>query len=52
MQVCPTLTLGLANQWILFVVYALCFLFSVFRLPQAGRAWLFTDPKKKIHGPG
>lgn len=50
MQMMPILRLGLANQWVLLVVYVVVFLYFVFRLPREKREWLFADPKQMIHG--
>ena len=50
MQWFPNLRLGLANLWILLVVYFVAFLYFVFRLPKEKRDWLFADPKDRIHG--
>jgi protein-S-isoprenylcysteine O-methyltransferase Ste14 len=51
MQMLPSLTLRLDNQWLLLAVYALLLLYFVLRLPKDKRAWLFADPKEAIHGP-
>lgn len=50
MRILPTLSFGLANQWLLLAVYFVCFLYFVLRLPKDKREWLFADPKHTIHG--
>jgi protein-S-isoprenylcysteine O-methyltransferase Ste14 len=50
MRFLPTLTIGLANQWILLVLYATALISAVARLPQDKREWLFTDPKEELRG--
>jgi protein-S-isoprenylcysteine O-methyltransferase Ste14 len=50
MRMLPTLTFGVANQWLLLAVYVVCFLYFVLRLPKDKREWLFADPKQMIHG--
>lgn len=46
----PILRLGLANHWVLLVVYGVALLYFVFRLPKEKREWLFADPKQKLQG--
>jgi protein-S-isoprenylcysteine O-methyltransferase Ste14 len=50
MRMMPILRLGLANLWILLVIYVLVFSYFVFRLPKEKREWLFADPKQMVHG--
>jgi protein-S-isoprenylcysteine O-methyltransferase Ste14 len=50
MQLLPTLSLGLANHWILLAIYAAALILSVARLGKDKRTWLFADPKEQIHG--
>jgi protein-S-isoprenylcysteine O-methyltransferase Ste14 len=50
MRMMLILRLGLANQWILLVIYFFVFSYFVFRLPEEKREWLFADPKQMVHG--
>jgi protein-S-isoprenylcysteine O-methyltransferase Ste14 len=50
MRFLPTLSLGLADHWILLALYAMALVLSVARLSPDKRTWLFADPKQGIHG--
>jgi protein-S-isoprenylcysteine O-methyltransferase Ste14 len=51
MHLLPTLRLGLANHWVLLIIYAVVLIVCVARLPKDQREWLFSDPKETLHGP-
>jgi protein-S-isoprenylcysteine O-methyltransferase Ste14 len=50
MQLLPTLQLGVANHWILLLLYAAALTLSALALPKERREWLFADQKQSIHG--
>jgi protein-S-isoprenylcysteine O-methyltransferase Ste14 len=50
MRFLPTLRFGLANHWILLILYGAALMFSVLRLPKEKRDWLFEDPKENLRG--
>jgi len=50
MKMMPILRFGLANQWVLLVVYGVALSYFVFRLPMEEREWLFADPKQMLQG--
>ncbi len=51
MRFLPTLRFGLANHWILLVLYGAALMLSVLSLPKEKRNWLFEDPKDNLRGP-
>ena len=51
MSILPSMRLGLANQWILLLLYAAVLMLSVMRLSKDKRQWLFEDPKEPLRGP-
>ena len=51
MRFLPTLRLGLANHWILLILYGAALISAVLMLPKEKRAWLFEDPKEHVRGP-
>jgi protein-S-isoprenylcysteine O-methyltransferase Ste14 len=50
MNTLPPFRLGVANQWLLLLVYAGALIFSVLRLPKDERQWLFADSKLLLQG--
>jgi protein-S-isoprenylcysteine O-methyltransferase Ste14 len=51
MSALPSLGFGVANQWVLLLVYAGALIISVMRLSKDKRRWLFEDPKVPLRGP-
>lgn len=50
MKFLPILKPGIANLWILLLIYLVVFLIFVIQLSKGKRDWLFADPKEEIHG--
>ena len=46
----PTLSLGLANHWILLALYGVALMVAALGLPKKKRDWLFEDPKESLRG--
>ena len=46
----PTLSLGLANHWILLALYGVALMVAALGLPKKKRDWLFEDPKESLQG--
>jgi protein-S-isoprenylcysteine O-methyltransferase Ste14 len=49
-SILPSLSFGLANQWILLLLYAGALILSVMRLSKDKRQWLFEDSKVPLRG--